>query len=85
MKIVGYKRWIGDYNGKPYDSCHVYVEDENSLSLCSKYGGTCPDMYKIRGEVLYKAVNPDKLDLMIGKDITLYFDARKNVSLVEIK
>ena len=76
-RIVGVKHLTGNYNGKDYDTYHIYaVNDANSENIV----GTCPTVYKVKAALVNQIVAPDQIEKLIGQNIEVYFDSYRNVA-----
>lgn len=80
-KIVGVRHVKGDYQGVAYDNYNVYAVDDNTPDCF----GTCPEVLKMKTEVLHQVCNPDKIKNLIGHSIEAYYNAYKKIVKVDIE
>lgn len=86
MKVIGIKHFTGDYEGRPYDVYHLYCTPDNVyVGDGNAIYGNCPDCVKVKAEILNKIVSADKIEKLIGKDISVYYGAdKKTVAMVSL-
>ena len=89
LKIVAIRDSKGTFksrdNGKEisYDNFNIYcVDDERDNS--DVVFGLCPEVYKVKKEVLFKSIKPEQVKLLENKHVEFFYDAYKKICLVRI-
>lgn len=87
MKVVGIKHFVGVLeNGREYDTYHLFCTPDNPYipDGCAMYG-ECPELTKVKAEILHQVVSPDKVSKLIGREISVLYAAdKKTVALVKV-
>ena len=80
-KIVGIKHSIGTFEGNQYDNYYVYAVDPEDKNVVF---GACPNMYKVKAEVMHKTVSASDVNKLNGYSVEFLYDKYKNVASVHI-
>lgn len=89
LKIVALKDSKGSFKSKDtnqmieYDNFNIYcVDDEKDNS--DVVFGICPDVYKVKKEVVYRLCKPEQVKALENKHVIFYYDAYKKIVRIEV-
>lgn len=81
-KIIGIRNNKGEYNGRSYENFTVFFQIESKENSV----GTIVETHKIKPNVMAAYIQQQKLPdyrAAIGRNVELYFDQYKNVSVIQ--
>lgn len=86
MKVIGIKHFTGSIDGHEFDVYHLFCNPDNVfIGEGNAIYGNCPELVKVKATVLHQVVSPEKVEKLIGKDLTVFYGAdRKTVAMVKL-
>ena len=89
-KVIGIRHQTGSFEGHPYDNYTLFVNDPDYQNANVQVYGNAPILIKksygvkVKAGILHQVVAPDKIEKLIGRSVDFFYDARDNVSKVEV-